>query len=128
MNSNKNIKITIVEDDAAIREIYSLKLRSAGYDVSTAADGASALHVLEHEKPLLVLLDLKMPHLPGHEVLKRMRATDWGRDIKVIVLTNISRDEAPHEFRILGVERYIVKAHYTPSQVLDIITEVLQKK
>lgn len=122
------IKITIVEDDAAIRELYYIKLRTAGYDVSTAADGASALHVLEHEIPNLILLDIKMPHLPGHEVLKRIRATDWGRDIKVIVLTNISKDEAPHEFRILGVERYIVKAHYTPSQVLEIITEVLQKK
>ena len=92
MNSTKNIKITIIEDDTAIREIYSLKLRSAGYDVSTAADGASALHVLEHEKPTLILLDIKMPHLPGHEVLKRVRATDWGRDTKVIVLTNISKD------------------------------------
>jgi CheY-like chemotaxis protein len=122
------IKITIIEDDAAIREIYSLKLRSAGYDVSTAADGASALHVIEHQVPDIILLDIKMPHLPGHEVLKRIRATDWGRDIKVIVLTNISKDEAPHEFRILGVERYIVKAHYTPSQVVDIIAEVLQKK
>lgn len=125
MNQTKNIKITIVEDDAAIRDIYALKLRSAGYTVSTAADGASALHVLEHEKPHLILLDIKMPHLPGHEVLKRIRATDWGRDIKVIVLTNISKSEAPQEFRVLGVSRYAVKVHYTPTQVLEIIEEVL---
>jgi DNA-binding response OmpR family regulator len=119
------MKITIVEDEAPIRDMYAHKLRAAGYTVSTAADGASALHVIEHELPDLILLDIKMPHLPGQEVLKRIRATDWGKDVKVIVLTNISKSEAPHEFRVLGVNRYIVKVHYTPTQVLEIIKEVL---
>lgn len=119
------VKITIVEDDAAIREMYALKLRSQGYEVSTAADGASGLHLLEHVRPDLILLDIKMPHLPGNEVLRRVRATEWGKSIKVIVLTNISRSEAPADFRFLGVDRYIVKVHYTPAQVLEIIKEVI---
>lgn len=118
-------KITIVDDDAPIREMYKLKLEAAGYDVSTANDGASALHVLEHVKPDLILLDIRMPHLPGNEVLKRVRDTDWGENIKCIVLTNISKDEAPQDFRFLSVDRYIVKVHYTPNQVLEIIQEVL---
>lgn len=121
----QKIKITIVEDDSAIREMYKLKLESAGYDVTTANDGASALHVLEHIVPDLILLDIRMPHLPGNEVLKRVRDTDWGQDIKCIVLTNISKDEAPNDFRFLNVDRYIVKVHYTPNQVLEIINEVL---
>jgi len=120
-------KITIVEDDAPIREMYKLKLKARGYDVSTANDGASALHVLEHVVPDLILLDIRLPHLPGNEVLKRVRATDWGHSIKVIVLTNISKDEAPSDFRFLNVSRYIVKVHYTPSQVMEIIQEVLDK-
>jgi DNA-binding response OmpR family regulator len=120
-------KITIIEDDAAIREMYKYKLEAAGYNVSTANEGASALHVLEHEVPDLMLLDIKMPHLPGQEVLRRVRATEWGAHIKVIVLTNISRDEAPHEFRVLGVDAYAVKAHYTPSQILDLVATVLKK-
>ncbi|MCK9641566.1 MAG: response regulator [Prolixibacteraceae bacterium] len=119
-------KITIVEDDAPIREMYKLKLVALGYDVSTANDGASALHVIEHAKPDLILLDIKLPHLPGNEVLKRVRDTDWGQSIKCIVLTNISKDEAPNDFRFLGVERYVVKVHYTPTQVMEIIQEVLQ--
>jgi two-component system alkaline phosphatase synthesis response regulator PhoP len=123
--SNKKLKITIVEDDAPIREMYKLKLEAAGFDVSTANDGASALHVLEHEVPDLILLDIRLPHLPGNEVLKRVRDTDWGENIKCIVLTNISKDEAPAEFRFLNIDRYVVKAHYTPTQVLEIINEVL---
>lgn len=118
-------KITIVEDDAPIREMYEMKLRGQGYDVSAAKDGLEGLEVIEAKKPDLVLLDIKMPRLPGNEVLKQLRATDWGADIKVIVLTNISRDEASADFRFLGVSRYIVKLHYTPTQVLEIIKEVL---
>lgn len=118
-------KITIVEDDAPIREMYDMKLRAQGYDISTAKDGLEGLEVIEAMKPDLVLLDIKMPRLSGNEVLKQLRATEWGAGIKVIVLTNISRDEASADFRFLGVSRYIVKLHYTPAQVLEIINEVL---
>jgi DNA-binding response OmpR family regulator len=119
------MKITIVEDDAPIRNMYKQKLIASGYDISTAQDGKEALKVLEAVKPDLILLDIKMPGLPGNEVLRRIRQTDWGEEIKVVVLTNISKSEAPQEFRFLKVDRYIVKAHYTPSQVLEIIKEVL---
>jgi DNA-binding response OmpR family regulator len=119
-------KITIVEDEPAILQMYKFKLESAGFEVSTATDGAAALHVLEHEVPDLILLDIKIPHIPGQEVLKRVRATDWGKDIKVIVLTNISKSEAPHEFRLLNISGYAVKAHYTPSQVVDLAKQVLK--
>lgn len=120
-------KICIIEDEQSIRDMYKLKLLAKGYDVTTAADGASGLHLIEHVRPDLILLDIRMPHLPGNEVLKRVRATDWGKDIKVIVLTNISKDEAPADFRFLHVDRYIVKVHYTPTQVLEIVKEVLER-
>ncbi len=127
MYMSRTYKITIVEDEIAIRDMYKLKLDALGYDVSTANDGASALHVLEHVKPDLILLDIKLPHLPGNEVLKRVRDTDWGQDIKCIVLTNISKDEIPKDFRFLKVERYILKVQYTPTQIMEIIQEVLAK-
>jgi DNA-binding NarL/FixJ family response regulator len=66
-----------------------------------------------------------MPVMPGDEMLEKMRRTDWGSTIRVIVLTNISRDEAPRSLSLLNVDRYIVKAHHTPAQVLDIINEIL---
>lgn len=122
------MKITIVEDDAPIRNMYKQKLTANGYDVSTAQDGKEALKLLEQIKPDLILLDIKMPGLPGNEVLRRVRQTDWGEKIKVVVLTNISKSEAPQEFRFLNVDSYIVKVHYTPTQVLEIIKEVLSAK
>lgn len=119
------VSITVVEDDTPIREMYEFKLRAEGYNVSTAADGLQGLEVIEKVRPDLILLDIKMPHLPGHEVLRQIRATEWGAGIKVIILTNISRSEASADFRFLGVSRYIVKLHYTPAQVIEIIKEVL---
>ena len=122
------MNITIAEDDAAIAQMYMKKLLAHGYTVSVAKDGLEALAVIERDRPDLLLLDIKMPKLPGNEVLRRVREADWGAAIKVIVLTNVSKSEAPQDFRFLGVDRYIVKVHYTPTQVLQIVAEVLQKK
>lgn len=118
-------EITIVEDDKAIREMYRHKLQAEGYSVSVAEDGKIAKAVLEEVKPDLVLLDIKMPKLPGNEVLRWLRGTSWGANTKVIVLTNVSKSEASSDFRVLSVSQYIVKAHFTPSQVMQIIKDVL---
>jgi len=120
-------KITIIEDDTSIRDMYALKLSSQGFIVTTASDGESGLALVEAERPHLVLLDLKMPKLPGNEVLKRLRAKSWGETIKVIILTNMSKSEGTSDLRFLGVNRYILKVLHTPSQVVEIIKEVLNE-
>ena len=61
------------------------------------------------------------------DMLEKLRTYDWAKDIKVIVLTTISKDEAPAKLRFLDVERYIVKAHHTPQQIIDIVNELLVK-
>ncbi|MDQ5885766.1 MAG: hypothetical protein QG628_163 [Patescibacteria group bacterium] len=120
-----DIKIAIVEDDLPIANMYKIKLESAGFQTVLAHDGKQGLEVIKKHLPQLVLLDIRMPVMPGDEMLEKMRRTDWGSTIRVIVLTNISRDEAPRSLSLLNVDRYIVKAHHTPAQVLDIINEIL---
>ncbi len=118
-------KITIVEDDKAIRDMYRFKLEAEGYEISLAEDGNIGKEVIANVRPDLILLDIKMPGMPGNEVLRWLRSTEWGNEIKVIVLTNISKSEAPADLRVLNVSQYIVKAQYTPTQVLDIIKQVI---
>lgn len=118
-------KILIVEDDEAIRNLYTLKLQKEGYQTAGAKDGLEGLHKAKEYRPDLILLDLRMPVMTGDEMLLRLRESNWGSDIRVIVLTNISKTEAPHSMRFLHVDRYIVKVHTTPAQVVETVAEVL---
>lgn len=118
-------KIAIVEDDHAIQQMYKIRLELAGYQVRTALNGQEGLDLIADFHPDLILLDLMMPVMTGPEMLEILRATEDGASVRVIVLTNVSKDEAPASMRFLQVDRYIVKAHYTPLQVTEIIKEVL---
>jgi DNA-binding response OmpR family regulator len=122
------IKIEVIEDDIALQLMYKLKLEKSGFSVKTANNGEEGLATAQQFMPDLMLLDLRMPVMGGDEMLAKMRATEWGSSIRVIVLTNISKSEAPTALRFLNVDRYIVKAHTTPSQVVEVICEVLNIK
>lgn len=124
-NITAPVKVVVVEDEPSIRELYRFKLDLEGFKVAVAADGIEGLQLIKEVSPQLILLDIKMPHMNGDEMLEKLRAETWGQDARVIVLTNISRDEAPSVLRFLNVDRYIVKAHHTPQQVIDIVNEVL---
>ena len=120
-----SVKVLIVEDDRTISEMYKLKLELVGFDISVAFDGKEGLQLAEKHQPHLILLDLRMPVMSGDEMLEQMRSTEWGSKPRVVVLTNISKDEAPMKLRFLSVDRYVVKAHHTPQQIVDVIREVL---
>ena len=118
--------IAIIEDEAAIAKLYKLKLELEGFAVELAGDGVEGLRLIKETQPAVVLLDLRMPRMSGDEMLAKLRATSWGAETRVIVLTNLSRQEAPPSLRFLNVERYVVKANHTPAQIVGIIREVLQ--
>lgn len=118
-------KIAIVEDELPIQSMYRLKLERERFEVAVASNGRSGLALLEDFRPDLVLLDLRMPEMSGDELLARLRSTEWGASMRVVILTNISKTEAPQALRFLSVDRYIVKAHYTPTQVVEVVKEVL---
>lgn len=121
-------RVVIVEDEIPIQRLYKTKLELEGFRVEVASSGTEGLKVIRRTNPDLVLLDLRMPGMNGDELLAKMRQTEWGSSIRVIILTNVSRDEAPAQLRFLGVSRYIVKAHHTPKQLVEIIHEVLGNK
>lgn len=118
-------KVVVVEDDYDLQFLYKLKLEREGFEVGTASNGEEGLQVVQALQPDIILLDLMMPVMSGGEMLARLRAVPWGSDVRVIVLTNISKDEAPQALRFLHVDRYIVKAHHTPAQVVRVVHEIL---
>jgi len=120
-----SFRALVVEDDHDLQYLYQLKLEREGYEVAVASNGQEGLTAVQHFRPHIILLDLMMPVMNGAEMLALMRAEAWGSEPRVVVLTNISRTEAPQALRFLHVDRYIVKAHHTPSQVLQIVDEIL---
>ncbi len=115
------IKIAIIEDDVAISQMYRIKFEAEDYEVETAENGKLGLELAEKMQPDIILLDLMMPEMNGEEMLVQMRNTDWGKDIRVIILTNMGEQEAPPILKELNVRRFIVKAEMTPRQVAEMV-------
>ncbi|MBA3757438.1 response regulator [Candidatus Saccharibacteria bacterium] len=119
------MKIAIVEDDLAIAQMYRLKFESEGYKVDIAENGKLGLMLCEDMRPHMVLLDLMMPEMNGDEMLEKMRKTDWGKEVKVIILTNVSEQEAPERLKELNIDGFIVKAEMTPKEVAELVKQKL---
>lgn len=119
------IKIAIIEDDLAIAQMYRLKFEGEGFEVQTAENGKLGLELIEQFKPRIILLDLMMPEMTGEEMLVELRKKDWGKDITVIILTNLGEEEAPKSLKQLGVHSFIVKAEMTPKQVAERVKDAL---
>ena len=118
-------KIAIIEDDQAISQMYRFKFEAEGYDVETAGNGRLGLELAESMRPDIILLDLMMPEMTGDEMLERLRATDWGGKVKVIILTNVGEQEIPEKVKQLGVSGVILKANMTPRQVAEVVKKRL---
>lgn len=119
-------KIVIVEDEASLADIYKTRLELLGYVCFVAHDGLEALALIEKERPSLVLLDLMLPKLAGDQILKVMRSTDWGKNIKVLVISNLNENDAPAGIRDQGIAGYAVKANLSDDQIDQLVDRILK--
>lgn len=118
-------KIMVVEDDASLREIYSIRITAEGYEVVSAGDGEEALAMAVREKPDLILSDVMMPKISGFDMLDILRSTPETAKIKVIMMTALSADDQRQRGERLGAERYLVKSQVGIEDVVNTIHEVL---
>jgi DNA-binding response OmpR family regulator len=114
-------KIAIIEDDQAMSQMYRFKFEAEGYQVDTAENGKLGLELIENMKPDIILLDLMMPEMTGDVMLATLRAQSWGKNIKVIILTNKGEQEIPDSVKSLNVSAVILKADMTPRQVAELV-------
>lgn len=118
-------KIAIIEDDPVISQMYRMKFEADGFEVQLANNGERGIALVEHFNPDLILLDLQMPQMSGTEALTKIRKSEVGKNIPVIILTNLGEEESPKSLRDLGIHSYIVKAELTPRQVVQKVKEAL---
>lgn len=128
MDEKAKAKIAIIEDDVTIVQMYRTKFLNEGYTVEMAGDGVVGLKLIKEFQPDIVLLDLMMPTMNGIDMLRELRKLPGGKEVRVVVLTNMGDDETAQSVKGLGVLEYIVKAEMTPSKVAERVKELLKNK
>lgn len=119
-------KILIVEDDKFLRELITRKLDNEGYMVVEAVDGEEGLKKASEEKPDLILLDLILPGIDGFEVLTQIKQNNNLASIPVIILSNLGQREEIEKGLKLGAIDYLVKAHFTPGEIIEKMKNILK--
>ncbi|OHA63970.1 MAG: hypothetical protein A3J30_00025 [Candidatus Wildermuthbacteria bacterium RIFCSPLOWO2_02_FULL_47_9c] len=120
-------KILLIEDDKFLRELIIQKLGKEGYDVTEAPEGEAGLSKMQKDKPDLVLLDLILPGIDGFEVLSRMKKDPNLASIPVIILSNLGQRDDMQKGIALGAKDYLIKAHFTPGEIVEKIRGTLQE-
>jgi DNA-binding response OmpR family regulator len=121
-----NGKVVIVEDNQALAEIYKTRLELIGYICFVANDGIDALAMIKKELPDLVLLDLMVPKIAGDQILEIMRRSEWGKDIRVLVVSNLDEEDATPGLRAQGIEGYAVKANMADDDIDKLVDNILK--
>lgn len=119
------VKILLIEDEPSIRDLYSRQLIKAGYQVDPAEDGNKGLELLKADTYDLLLLDIMLPGINGLQVLREFKTQNPNSQMKVILLTNLGQDTVIKEGFTLGANAYLIKASYTPDQIVTEVNNLL---
>ena len=119
-------KVLIIEDDTFLSDMYQTKFSSDGFQVTMAEDGEVGIKLLTGDlRPDIILLDIVMPKIDGIETLTKIKKMEDVKDIPVIMLTNLGQKEEIDKAMSLGATSYLIKANYTPSEVVKKVSETL---
>lgn len=126
MTDKKTFNILFVDDDDFLIDMYSLKFSQAGYKIQTAQSTDEALEKLQEGlSPDAVLFDLVMPKKDGFELLTQIKEQNLAPGAALIVLSNQSERENIDKAKKLGATGHIIKANAIPSEVLQIVEEII---
>ena len=124
--TSQNKTVLIIDDDPFILDMYVLKFKQSGFHIEIARDGKEGLQKIKEMKTDVVLLDVVMPILDGFEVLQDLNKKNLLGETRVILLTNLGQKDDVERGLNLGAKDYVIKAHFTPSEVVEKVKSVLQ--
>lgn len=121
---NINKTILIVEDEALILRSLKDRFIKEGFTVFDASDGEKGLELALQNHPDIILLDIIMPKMDGISMLKELRKDEWGKDVKIIILTNLNYSEKVAEAMKNGVYDFLIKTDW---KLEDVVKQVRDK-
>jgi two-component system, chemotaxis family, chemotaxis protein CheY len=119
-------KIMVVDDSGAIREAVGTELRTAGYEVSEAADGREALEMLNRERFDLVICDVLMPVMDGIAFVKEARKKPDCRYVPIVMLTTEAGEKRRQQGQMAGATAWVVKP-FRPEQILHVVSKLVMR-
>lgn len=122
------IKVLCIEDEHFISELYGRALRRAGYDVTIFMSGQDGLTAALTNIYDVILMDLMVPGITGFEVLRQLRSKRPDLKAKILITTNLDQDNESREELERTADGYLIKAEFTPKQLVDIIADVVKGK
>lgn len=123
--NSQSKKILLVEDEDFIRELYVRQLTKEGFQIKSAVDGQSGLNMLKSEPFDLLLLDIMLPGMNGLQLLREFKTQNPNSPMITILLTNLGQEAVIKEGFELGAQAYLIKASYTPDQVVNEVKNAL---
>ncbi|HDZ54776.1 MAG TPA: response regulator [Candidatus Nealsonbacteria bacterium] len=119
--------ILLIEDDPFLVDLYTTKFKEIGFEVEVATNGREGLRKMKVKKPDILLLDIVLPAINGWEILGEMKKDEGLKDLKVVILSNLTSKEEVERGLKLGADKYLIKSHYTPSEVVKEIKKILEQ-
>lgn len=123
----KGKKVLVVDDDEFLLDMYVMKFKEAGFEVEMAQNGKQAVEKASAIQPDVILLDVVLPGTDGFEALREIKQKKLAPSSCIIMLTNLGQKDDTEKGMALGADDYIVKAHFTPTEVVKKVTEILNK-
>ncbi len=117
-------KVLAVDDSASMRQMVSFTLKSAGFEVTEASDGAEALKIAQSQNFDVVISDVNMPNMDGLTLVKELRALGTYKFTPILMLTTESSTEKKQAGRAVGATGWIVKP-FNPDQLLATVNKVV---
>lgn len=102
-------KILVIEDDKDIRRVLEVRLEMEGFEVITASDGIEGIAKAKAEGPDLILLDLKLPGMPGEQICRDLRKDVKYKNLPIIMITGKAADADRVIGKVIGANCYMVK-------------------
>ena len=124
--SNQNPTILIVEDDDFLSRALLKKCEQENFTVLHANDGEQGLALAVNQKPDCIVTDIMMPLMDGIEMSRQIRSDDWGKDVPIVILTNIGYPGRENEAQAVNAE-YLVKANCHLEEIMEVIRSKLEK-
>lgn len=120
---SENVKtILIAEDEEAMLEALASKLEKKGYAVLRTRDGEEGYNTAMAKKPDLLILDILMPKLNGMDMMEKVRQdSNWGADVPIVMLTNVSDPESVSRAAVLRVYDFLVKTDWRLDDVVNLV-------